>query len=249
MTTNATRVQGYEWIIAGFLGAVGAVGVWLFAPQGREVESVWEFITKLAVFLCLILAISLFPNQRRSQYWLLYVAFVGFAGFIYPRISYFYYFDTARAEADSFYTHLYLLGYPGVVLTVTAAYRLGGGRAGHCLKIAGTGILIIFSGFLDVMWWLVNPVDLPTEIDAPHIMVFTGRPVTFDEAVLFAVAHIPLIVVLNLLPLDRWLQSWFPTADAEATTATTPGDGHRGTDLRPAVVGADAGPEDATGGS
>lgn len=193
---------------------IGAAGVWVLSPQGREVSSAWEFVFKLFVFGCIVMAIALFPHPRRAPYWLIYLAFIGFAGYIYPRVSYFYYFDSARVEADGFYTHLYLLAYPGLVLTATAAFRLGGGRAGHCVKVAWTGVLIIFSGFLDVMWWLVNPVSLPDQIDAPHIMVFTGRPVSFEEAIWFTVAHIPFLIVLNWLPLQRWLSSWDrPPAD------------------------------------
>lgn len=210
--------ERHAWIIAGALGVIGASGVWLLAPQGREVESGWEFVSKLLVFVCIVLAIALFPLRRRAPYWLIYLAFIGFAGYIYPRVSYFYYFDTSRAEADGFYTHLYLLAYPGLVLTATAAFRIGGGLAGHCVKVAGTGVLIIFSGFLDVMWWLVNPVNLPDQIDAPHIMVFTGRPVSFEEAIWFTLAHIPFVIVLNVLPIQRWLSRWDHPVQPSATS-------------------------------
>jgi hypothetical protein len=91
------------------------------------------------------------------------------------------------------------------VLTVAAAFRIGGGSPGRCLKIAISGIVIVFSGLLDVMWQLVNPVDIPDVIDAPHINVITGGPIPFGGAVLFTLAHVPIVVGINLLPLDRWI--------------------------------------------
>ena len=148
---------------------------------------------------------ALFPYRRPGAYVLLLLAFVVFAGYLFPRISWFYYGDTAREQADGFYTHLYQLMYPALILTVTAAYRLGGGSPGRCLKIAWTGVLILFSGFLDVMWQLVNPVPIPDRIDAPHIAAIMGGPVSFGTAVVFTLAHLPLIVALNVAPLDRWI--------------------------------------------
>lgn len=192
-------------LTAAAVGVVGAALTWATSTHGREVGSGWEYVAQLAVFFCVTLAVALFPTRWPGAYVLVLVGFVVFAGYLFPRISWFYYGDTAREQADLFYTHLYKLAYPAFVLTVAAAYRLGGGSAGRVLKIAWTGVLILFSGFLDVMWQVVNPVPIPDRIDAPHIAVVLGGPVSFGVAVAFAVAHLPLIVALNLLPLDRWL--------------------------------------------
>lgn len=192
-------------LTAAAVGIVGAALTWATSTHGREVGSGWEYVAQLAVFLFVTLAVALFPNHRPGAYVLVLVAFVVFAGYLFPRLSWFYYGDTARAQADLFYTHLYKLAYPALVLTVAAAYRLGGGSPGRVLKIAWTGVLILFSGFLDMMWQLVNPVPIPDRIDAPHITAILGGPVSFGVAVAFALAHLPLIVGLNLLPLDRWL--------------------------------------------
>jgi hypothetical protein len=200
-----TGLRNRAWLVSAIAGAAGSAAVWVAMPHGRGVASLWEYAAKLAVFFCVVVAISVFPHRRPSSYLLLLVAFVVFAGYLFPRISYFYYGDTERTQADSFYTHLYLLAYPAMVLTVTAAYRLGGGTSGRCLKIAGTGVLILFSGFLDVMWQLVNPVEIAKTIDAPHIVVITGRPISFGATIIFTVLHLPLLVGLNLLPLDRWI--------------------------------------------
>lgn len=185
-------------------GAVGLGVVALFTSHEREIESAWQLLVKIGTFVLLAVAIAYFPN-RRAPHWLLCVPFLLLCGYLLPRISWFYYGDVARAQDDSFYTHLYLLLYPGVVLTVAAAHRIGGGTPGNCLKIVGSGMVIVFSGFLDVMWQVVNPVPIPEFIDAPHITIITGGPITFGATILFTLAHLPLLVAVNLLPLDRWL--------------------------------------------
>ncbi|MGW0203837.1 hypothetical protein [Nonomuraea sp. NPDC003201] len=69
-------------------------------------------------------------------------------------------------------------------------------------KLLGFAFLccaIAFSGFLDVMRQVVNPVPIPERADAPHINLFTGG------AIWVTPTHVPLIVGVNLLPLDRWI--------------------------------------------
>lgn len=200
-----SRWAPHLWWIALLVGALGFGFVWLATPHGREIGAAWELGVKLVAFAFLCCAIAFFPWVSERLHWLLYVPFVFFTAYVIPRVSYFYYGDTARIEGDSFYTHLYLLLYPGIVLTVAAAFRIGGGSPGRCLKIAISGIVIVFSGLLDVMWQLVNPVDIPAVIDAPHINVITGGPISFGGAVLFTLAHVPIVVGINLLPLDRWI--------------------------------------------
>jgi hypothetical protein len=199
------RWARHIWWIAMVAGAAGATFVWLATPHQREIESVWELAVKLLTFACLCCAIAFFPGVSGRYYWSLYLPFGFFVAYIFPRIGYFYFVDVEKAEAGSFYTHQFLLSYPGIVLTVAAAYRLGGGSPGRSLKIAVSGVLIIFSGLLDIMWWLVNPVEIPDTIDAPHITILTGGPISYGATILFVLAHIPIIVGINLLPLDRWL--------------------------------------------
>ncbi|GAA3215136.1 hypothetical protein [Actinocorallia longicatena] len=204
------------WWIALLAGGAGFALVWLAAPRTREIGSAWELVAKLVAFVCLCLAVALFPWVSPRLHWLLYVPFVFFTGYLIPRISWFYYGDGARAQGDLFYTHLYLLLYPGIVLTAAAAYRIGGGPPGRCLKIMFSGIVIVFSGFLDLMWWVVNPVDVPATIDAPHINLFTGGPISFGATILFALAHVPIVIGINLLPLDRWIGRLLGADDVRA---------------------------------
>lgn len=211
------------WWLAALVGAAGFAIAWLATPHDREIESAWQLVVKLIAFGCLCCAIAFFPwISRRGMHWLPLVPFFFFTGYVLPRISWFYYGDVDRAQDGSFYTHLYLLLYPGIVLTVAAAYRLGGGTPGRCLKIAFGGMLIVFSGFLDVMWFVVNPVDLPKVIDAPHISLLTGGPISFAAAIAFALAHAPILVAINVLPLDRWLRRLLTTGEPPSEPAPEP---------------------------
>lgn len=204
--TTAPRVRSpHLWWIALVAGTALFAFVWLATPHGREIEAVWELGVKLLAFALLCCAIAFFPWPSPRLHWLLYVPFLFLTAYLLPRISYFYFGDAERAQGDSFYTHLYLLLYPGIVLTVTAAYRLGGGSAGRCLKLAANGIVILFSGLLDIMWWVINPVGIPDVIDAPHINIFTGGPISFGMTILFVLAHVPIVLAIALVPLDRWL--------------------------------------------
>ncbi|MGI5267955.1 hypothetical protein ACQEUU_02250 [Nonomuraea sp. CA-218870] len=217
---GASRWAAHLWWISLVAGVLGFAFVWLVTPHGREIGSAWELGAKLVAFAFLCGAIAFFPWVTQRLHWLLCVPFVFFTAYVIPRISYFYYGDVERAQGDSFYTHLYLLLYPGLVLTVAAAYRIGGGSPGRCLKIAISGIVIVFSGLLDIMWQLVNPVEIPAVIDAPHINVITGGPISFAAAVVFTLAHVPIVVGINLLPLDRWI------ARLLGTGTPTPADRH-----------------------
>jgi hypothetical protein len=206
----------HVWWVALIAGIAGTTYVWLATPHVREIESVWDLVARLLTFVFLCCAIAFFPGVSGRLHWLLYLPFIFYVAYLFPRIGYFYFVDVERVEDGSFYTHQFLLSYPGIVLTAAAAYRLGGGSPGRCLKIAVSGMLIIFSGLLDYMWWLVNPVDLPEVIDAPHITILTGGPISYGSTVLFIAAHIPIIVGINLLPLDRWLARLFRAGEPAA---------------------------------
>ena len=213
---NHVRWAGRLWWMALTVGAAGFAVAWLATPHGRDIQAAWQLALKLVAFLCLAVAIAFFPAAgRRWTHVLLAVPFVFFTAYLLPRISWFYYGDVDRAHDGSFYTHMYLLLYPGIVLTVAAAYRLGGGSPGRCLKVLLTGMIIIFSGLLDLMWFVANPVDLPDVIDAPHINLITGGPISFGATILFTAAHLPIVIGLNLLPLDRWFDRWLGTGNGQ----------------------------------
>jgi hypothetical protein len=220
--TSPSRWAPRVWYLALIAGVAGFAFAWLATPHGRDIDAPWQVGVKLLAYACLACAIAFFPWTSPRLHWLLYVPFIFFTGYLIPRISWFYYGDVERAQDGSFYTHVYLLLYPGIVLTVAGAYRLGGGTPGRCLKVAIVGIVIVFSGFLDVMWQLVNPVEIPETIDAPHITLITGGPISFEATILFTLAHLPILVGIGILPLDRWLRRVLPAAPAAAVPADPP---------------------------
>lgn len=186
------------------VGLVGFASVLFLLPPDNEPVA-WHFAYKFVVFAIITVAIALMPRQRWS--WLiLLVPLFAFTGYLIPRISWFYYGDATRTIPDEFYKHLYLLTYPAITLTIGAAFRLGGGPSGTTIKTIMSGIVILFSGFLDIMWQVVNPiVQRPDEFSPTHIIILTGRPVTFAEMIGFAVLHIPLLLAVICAPLDRWI--------------------------------------------
>ncbi|MFJ2369558.1 hypothetical protein [Microbacterium sp. NPDC087665] len=207
------RWAAHLWWICAVIGCAVFIATSLLAPSGREDNTLLSFVVKLFAYVALTLAIALFPVRSRTAYLLLLLPFAVITGYLVPRISGLYFTDTARVEGDTFYLFLYNLLFPLILLTTAAAYRFGGGTSGRVVKISLSGAILLFSGFLDIMWWVVNPVDLPTVIDAPHINAITGGPIPFGWTIVFALAHVPLLIGVNLLPLDRWLASITGTED------------------------------------
>jgi len=201
-----TAIRLHLWWITGALGCIGFVLVMLFTPQSRSDNTLTLFIVKLLPFLLLCIALSVFPNKSKSIYPLLLLPSIGFLGYLFPHINYLYYFKNGTdAEDAAFYSGMYTLMFPGILLSVVAAYRIGGGTAGRCIKLSLSLLLVLFSGFVDIMWYLVNPVGgIPDEVDAPHITMLTGQPISYNSTIVFLLVHVVVIIGLNLLPLDKW---------------------------------------------
>ena len=190
-------------LISALLGAVASVFV-IFVMSQKNDPVLLHYVIRLTAYLFVTIAIATLP---RKIPWITIIAcYLVYAGFIFPRISWFYYMDTGRVNAESFYTHLYLFTYPAIASTIGFTWRLGGGSSGRALKIMWSGIIILFSGYLDVMWHTINPVQSrATTFEPSHIVAIVGRPVTFVEMIWFTVAHIPLLLILVYLPIDRWI--------------------------------------------
>jgi hypothetical protein len=227
------------WLVFASLGAAGSAVVWFLMPHKSEIDTPWQVVFKLLVFLLVILSIAFFPNRFRQRHLLAILPFFAFAGFLVPRLSWFGFTGAVVTSnyqlSGEFYTLLYLLVYPAMVLTVTAAYRLGGGTPGQCVKIGMSGVLILFSGFLDVLWYVVNPVELPQVIKyAHHIRIVIGHYPSYREAVVFALCHVPLLVGLLALPLDRWFGSLItPRRDDSPKRGAAPAEPLRYGEVRP----------------
>jgi hypothetical protein len=103
-------------------------------------------------------------------------------------------------------------------MSVCLSYRIGGGTPGNCFKIGASGVIILFSGFLDLMWYIINPVEIPKTLQyAHHIKVILGHYATYTEGIIFCLFHIPLMLILMYLPLDSWIDKLFaPKKEAMA---------------------------------
>ncbi|NLW47919.1 MAG: hypothetical protein GXY86_11365 [Firmicutes bacterium] len=209
-----TIEKKYLWMVFLGLGIVGFLITWFLLPHRSEIDSIWTLVFKMVIYGFIIGAIAFFPNQSKYGYLLVIAPFFVFLGFIIPKISWFG-FTGIIPNADyslsgEFYTILYLLLVPLINFSVSFAYRMGGGSSGNTLKISLFGIILLFSGYLDILWHIVNPVEIPDRLlYAHHITVFFGRTVTFTEAIIFAICHLPLLVAVLLLPFDKWINAVF----------------------------------------
>jgi len=197
------------WLIFAVIGVLGFFLVWFVMPHKAEIDTVFQLIGKLMIFFMLTLSIAFFPNKFKQGYLLLLIVLLGFVCYIIPKISYYGYVGFPQLIdniAGEFYTILYLILYPGIILSVCFSYRLGGGTPGNCIKLSLSGVLFIFSGLLDIMWLLINPVALPAVLEkAHHIEIILNHYPSFAETVVFALFHIPFLIIVLLLPLDKWI--------------------------------------------
>lgn len=201
-------LKNWFWAICMLLGFLGFLAIWFFIPRNQYIGSIWELVLKFLIFAIITLGIATFPNKLKNGYILTILPFIVFLGYIIPRISYFGYFgaEIDKVAFGEFYTALYLLNYPMITFATSFAYRIGGGTPGNTIKIPVCGMLLIFSGFLDIMWHLINPVALPEHIYGSHLVIRFGRPPLFSEVIIFALCHIFLIICVLLLPLDKWIK-------------------------------------------
>lgn len=226
-------LKNWFWAICMFLGLVGFLVVWFFIPRNQYISTIWDLVFKFLIYAFILLGIATFPNKIKNGYMLTILPFIAFLGYIIPRISYFGYFgaELDKVAFGEFYTALYLLNYPMITVATAFAYRIGGGTPGNTLKIPVCGMLIIFSGFLDIMWHLINPVALPEHIYGSHLVIRFGRPPLFSEVIIFALCHIPLIIGVLLLPLDRWIKALVNKIDNALASKKTAGSSNIGNGL------------------
>ncbi len=214
----------YLWLVLMVLGTIGFLTVYLLMPHKSEIDSPLQVLYKIFVYLVIACGIAVFPNRSRHLHLLLLLPLVGFLGYIIPRISYLGFVAVPQKHANAegeFYTYLYLMLYPAILLSIAFAYRLGGGTPGNCLKVVLSGVILIFSGFLDIFWFLVNPTGIPQTLQyAHHIKMIMGHYPSFGEAIVFALLHLPFLCIVLVLPLDKWLARLWTTR-TYATSANT----------------------------
>ncbi len=213
MKIKRNKLNLILFLLFGLLGLLSFVYIWFFMPHSSAIESVWQMSFKIFAFMLIILSISFFPTFKNA-YLLLILPSLIFLGYLIPRISYFG-FSGAASKGDAiasgeFYTILYLLLFPAILMTVTLAYRLGGGASGKTFKVAFSGVILLFSGFLDLLWPIANGLPIPEKlIYAHHVAVFLGPDPSYKATIVFALFHLPLLLILILLPLDKYFNRMF----------------------------------------
>jgi hypothetical protein len=201
-STISNYISKYRWLIFLFIGAISFLLTWLTFPQQREEHSLIQYVIQIAIFVIILLGISFFPNRFRFRYLLLSIPFVIYLSFFAPRMTYL----ALERELGVFYTLEFTFLYPGIVMAICLAYRMGGGSPGNCLKTGLNGIVLLFSGFLDLMWFVVNQIDYTKNVDTiPHIQTIIGHVPSFTELIIFIIIHVIIIVFINCLPLDKWM--------------------------------------------
>ncbi|GMK38400.1 hypothetical protein PCCS19_14540 [Paenibacillus sp. CCS19] len=200
------------WLVLLLIGLSGFAFVWLVIPREPEIENVWHLLAKLVSYLFIIGSISFFPNKLKYGHLMVYVPFLVFLGYLIPRVSFFgvtgNVIVTNFESVGEWYTLLYLLVVQMINFTVSFAYRMGGGTPGKTMKISLLATVTLFSGFLDLAFYTINPVEIPEEglIYAHHIIVLTGTPLSYNETIVFALCHLPLFLFVMWMPLDRWFK-------------------------------------------
>lgn len=205
-------LSDYLWIIFLLLGIIGSVAVLFLTPLKQEINNSWHFYSKILVYVLLCLGVSFFPNRSKHWYLLIFVLFLICLGFIIPRIAYIgvmLFTSQGLKPFNQYYTLIYIILYPLITLIGALGYRVGGGTAGNTFKIAFGGQIFLLSGYLDLMWLIINNAEKPKILThAHHIKIIIGHFPTFNETIIFALLHIPVFVLLILLPLDEWFQKF-----------------------------------------
>jgi hypothetical protein len=220
-------IKKFFWLICLLIGIAGFGVTWFALPHQGPIDKIWWLIFKLAVYCFIILAIAFFPNKHKLGYLLVILPFFVFLGYILPKISYFGFSGIVPVKYDEvggeFYTVLYLLLYPMINFAVAFAYRMGGGSPGKVIKISLFGVVLIFSGFLDLMWYVINSSVLPSHLQySSHIIIFFGRAPTYFEGIIFALCHIPILAAVLLLPFDKWISKIFKEPETKSVPEPAP---------------------------
>jgi hypothetical protein len=209
------------WVLPLSLAFVLAVYIYFGMPHERMLTSMWILLFKLTPFFLASLSVAWFPPKVPTllKVVLVFGTLIPLLGFLVPRElhlameGYTLGFNMDPATADptalvamfaEFYTVMAIL-VPYVILMLAFAYRCGGGSAGNSLKISWAGILLMLSGYEDVMFWVANARGPFPEVAtwASHVTVFLGRPATSTEFYIFMAVHAILIALVFALPLDR----------------------------------------------
>lgn len=207
------------------LAAASAAVVWFVLPHDREVKSLGIFLFKLLPFVFAAEAIARLDVELARRLHLVRIliplAFCVFFLYFVPKI--FFYLD----DFKTVYYHILVLT-PIIIVTLTLAYRLGGGTPGNVRRIAYAMLLIMVSGLEDLAFLKVNHHTDPQWATIPdvwtwasHMKVFLGHYPSKNEAFAFIAVHVVLVLFVLAAP-TRWFalpQSWRRSRGADPAAA------------------------------
>ena len=182
----------------------------LFMPAEDEVKSLGGFLFKLTPFCLAAISISLLDPGIVTRYRLavpaLFLCF-GVYFFVYvPKM----FFDVHFNSAEGLY-YMTLVIVPFLILSLTLAFRLGGGGTGTTLRLAFGLLLLMLSGLEDLAFLTLNPhapgkwSPIPEVWDWPsHMIVRLGHAPSKYEAFAFIAVHVGLAFFVAFYPF-KWL--------------------------------------------
>jgi hypothetical protein len=205
--SSGRSASDYLWLLLLAGGALSLLATQRWIPRTPEVRSILPYASLIVIFLVICAGIALFPNRFKGRHLLIVLLLFGFLSTVFPRMGYTVFHEVpvrGTGIFPDFYALLFTFLYPAIALSLSLAYRLGGGSSRNTFQIAVSSQIILFSGYLDLVWHLVNRVPYPDIMyNAHHIRVVIGHFPTPREALIFALAHIPLLIALLLFPFDR----------------------------------------------
>jgi hypothetical protein len=204
--------RNLPFLLLASAAAATAAFVWLAMPHQREVGSLWVLLAKLVPFVLATEAIARLDLSERARRLLGLLAvpasFLVYFAFFVPKI--FFYAD----QGPTLYYYVLTLT-PFVILALTFAYRLGGGRPGTVRRLAYGMLLLMLSGIEDLAFLTINHQTDPRWTPIPerwtwasHMIVFLGGHVpTQHQAYAFIAVHVLLAGLVLFLPA-RLARSW-----------------------------------------
>lgn len=178
--------------------------IWFVMPHEREVTSLGIFLFKLLPFVCMAIAIALLDvelfKKLKLHFILIPVAFLVYFCYFVPKI-----FFNMDEYPMLYYTVLTVT--PIIILSLSLAYRLGGGSGGSSARLSFAMLLLMLSGLEDLAYLTVNHHTDPQWATIPevwtwasHMTVFIGHAPTKTEAYIFIVVHVILALLVLFLP-------------------------------------------------
>ncbi|GHB47822.1 hypothetical protein GCM10007094_41410 [Pseudovibrio japonicus] len=116
------------------------------------------------------------------------------------------FFDVMVGEGKNVY-YLTLIIVPFIILSLSLAYRIGGGSSGNTLRLSFALLLIMLSGIEDLAFFIVNTHEIGAFNPVPevwhwvsHIEVRLGHPPSKYEVYAFIIGHFALAAFVLFYP-------------------------------------------------